>query len=101
MHFRQSIAAIVLCIWLPTGAANAAFVDLNGSPYEEAIVSLAGDGIISGYSDGTTRPYEALSRAEALKVVIAARSQYAQEFADTQKNMPTIPLFGEIGRAHV
>lgn len=97
MRFR-SVVALVLAVAtvLPYTPAHAAFIDLDGSPYESAILALAGEGIVSGYADGSTRPYSRINRAEALKVVVTAGKQLESELNDTKANMPTIALFADI-----
>ncbi|HRH94126.1 MAG TPA: S-layer homology domain-containing protein, partial [Candidatus Peribacteria bacterium] len=98
MQFRRLLAITVAVACLAPYASIQAmgFTDLDGSPYEPAILSLAGEGIISGYPDGTTRPYGRLNRAEALKVIVAAQKEFGQELGDTKSNMPTIPLFSDV-----
>ena len=39
--------------------------------YEEAVISLASSGIISGYSDGTFKPMRAVTRAEFVSILSA------------------------------
>jgi LPXTG-site transpeptidase (sortase) family protein len=97
MRFR-SVLALVLAVAmvLPMASVHAAFVDLDGSPYESAILALAGEGIVSGYPDGTTRPYGRMNRAEGLKVVVNAKTNLQSELADTRANMPAIALFSDI-----
>jgi LPXTG-site transpeptidase (sortase) family protein len=98
MHSRRVLAiAVSVVLMMPSTAIQAmGFVDLDGSPYEPAILALAGEGIVSGYPDGTTRPYGRLNRAEALKVIVAAQKNFSQELGDTKSNMPTIPLFSDV-----
>lgn len=49
---------------------SAAFTDVAvGDEYFDAITYLAEEGIIAGYSDGTFRPRNAVTRVEALKLI--------------------------------
>ncbi len=49
-----------------------AFDDLeSGYPFNEAINGLAGQGVFSGYDDGTFRPQNDMNRAEFLKIVLS------------------------------
>ena len=49
------------------------FVDVPpGHPYEDAIHLLASRGMVSGYPDGTFRPNALLTRAEFVRLVLAA-----------------------------
>ena len=97
MRFHRSVAILLAAVWLlPSAVYAMGFTDLNDSPYETAILALAGDGIISGYPDGTTRPYDLLNRAEALKVDVASHPQFVAKLADTRRTMPTIALFADV-----
>ncbi|MGI6206263.1 MAG: S-layer homology domain-containing protein [Anaerovoracaceae bacterium] len=46
--------------------------DTYGTPFYDAVSQLAAAGIITGYSDGTFRPYNTLSRAEACTLIYKA-----------------------------
>jgi hypothetical protein len=49
------------------------FSDVSeSSPYYEAIRELSQFGFIQGYGDGTFRPQQAVTRAEALKIIMSA-----------------------------
>jgi hypothetical protein len=48
------------------------FNDISGHPAEEYIVELACMGILNGYSDGTFRPDNTITRAEILKISMMA-----------------------------
>ena len=49
------------------------FTDINFTEYFEAISQLRKMGIVNGYADGTFRPFQNISRAEFLKILIEAR----------------------------
>ncbi|MBB6446073.1 S-layer homology domain-containing protein [Bacillus benzoevorans] len=56
-----------------TATVNASgFLDLDGNAHKEAILALADQGIIAGYSDGTFRPFNRITRGDA--AVIVART---------------------------
>ena len=48
------------------------FPDISGSPYETAIVDLAGRGIIAGREDGTFGPSDTVSRQQFAKMIVKA-----------------------------
>ena len=48
------------------------FSDTDGILAQEAIVTLVSEGILSGYEDGTFRPDNAITRAEASAVIVKA-----------------------------
>lgn len=48
------------------------FPDLENHWSKEYVVSLAEDGVIGGYSDGTFRPDQTITRAELLKISLKA-----------------------------
>ena len=51
--------------------ADNPFIDIyNDSPYKDSILTLKKLGVIKGYSDSTFRPYQEVTRAEALKIVL-------------------------------
>lgn len=55
---------------LPTAAAGPAFPDVApGSWYEPYVTALAGDGILSGFPDGTFRPEATITAGEFVTVV--------------------------------
>src|SRR5690606_12428958 len=48
------------------------FADVpEDSPYYEAVKTLSQFGFIQGYEDGTFRPDQAVTRAEALKIIMS------------------------------
>jgi hypothetical protein len=48
------------------------FSDIQGSPYATAIVELATRGIIGGFTDGTFRPNELVTRQQFAKMIVKA-----------------------------
>jgi photosystem II stability/assembly factor-like uncharacterized protein len=48
------------------------FSDIDSSPYQTAIRSLASAGIINGFSDGTFRPGEPVTRQQFAKMIVRA-----------------------------
>ncbi len=75
-----------------TGGDCGNFADVNSnSKYCEAVEWAFSEGIFVGYSDGTFKPYQSISRSEALKVVLEAldidiRSGFNSSFKDVSKN---------------
>ena len=65
--FTLGLLAILL-----TASVAVAFTDTAGSPYAPAINSLAGQGIVQGFGDGTFAPEAALTRAQFAKIVVLA-----------------------------
>ena len=64
---------------------KAAFTDIYNSSWEyEAVSSLGGSGIISGYEDGSFRSNNLITRAEFTKLIVSAFGIVAQnkEFSD-------------------
>lgn len=62
-----------------TPAYSYSFSDLEGHWAEDIVLSLAEDGIIDGYSDGTFKPDLSISRAELLKVSFEAFDEILPE----------------------
>lgn len=54
-------------------AVNSVFVDvIEGDTYFEALQYLKDEGIVSGYPDGTFRPFQTINRAEFTKIIVGA-----------------------------
>lgn len=68
--------------------AGAAFTDQNEINAQEAVDMLSSLGIINGYSDGSFRPYENVTRAEAAKMMFQLRNG-GNANADGFKNTPS------------
>jgi hypothetical protein len=71
---------IVLALFFSSGIniAHAAFSDvLSTNIYKTAIDYVQSEGIVNGYSDGTFRPDDSISRGEFTKIIINAL--YSQE----------------------
>lgn len=74
------IAGLLAGVFLLVGATVPAFPDLTGHSYELPIRLLARRGVVQGFSDGTFRPYQFLTRAEFAKLLGVASGR-AQEAA--------------------
>ena len=58
-------------------AAEALFVDVKAdSKYFDSLAYLKKNGIISGFSDNSFRPYQELKRAELIKTIVNAKKFY-------------------------
>lgn len=71
---KQRILALLLaaglCLGLIAAAPALAFSDVSGEELSEAVEVLSGLGIVSGYSDGSYHPDDALTRAQFCKLAI-------------------------------
>ena len=64
------ILALVFVLGLCTvGAADIEFSDEKDIQYKEAVQAMAGLGILAGYPDGSFKPTDTLTRAEAAKII--------------------------------
>lgn len=64
------VLALVFVLGLCTvGAADIAFTDEKDIQYKEAVQFMAGLGILNGYEDGSFKPGQNLTRAEAAKII--------------------------------
>ena len=62
--------ALVFVLGLCTvGAADIVFTDEQSIQYKEAVQTMAGLGILKGYEDGSFKPAQSLTRAEAAKII--------------------------------
>ena len=66
-------AALLLGTAASAGAAEPVFSDVaRGAWYYGPVTNLAGQGVVSGYTDGTFRPDRTATAGEALKLVLTA-----------------------------
>ena len=70
----------------PISAGAAAPADVKDTNYEDAVSTLMGKGIISGYMDGTFRPGTTINRAEACVIVIKAMGPSENNLSDAPKS---------------
>lgn len=69
MH-KKTFSLLIIGALLIPNASFANFKDVGTTHlYQQAINSLAKDGCISGYSDGTFKPDNTINRAETLKLI--------------------------------
>ena len=61
------------------GAESAAPADVQGTSYEEAVKALLEANVVSGYKDGTYRPANTLTRAEACAFLVNYLAPTADE----------------------
>lgn len=67
-----TVVAIVIGLVLPAATWAVSFSDVGTSSVEyEAVQYLVGAKVLSGYSDGTFRPGQPVTRAQAAKIVVA------------------------------
>ncbi len=98
MHIRTlpSFLVITAILISSVSADAAAFIDTQSTPYAIAYEYLSRNQILSGYSDGTGRPYAQINRAEVLKVILSMRSEDKAIVDRVRKNLPPLPLFSDI-----
>lgn len=68
---KTCLSLLIILNLLCPPIADAAFKDLSGSSYATEVQNLADRKFIEGYSDGTFRPYQAINRAEFLKLIMS------------------------------
>lgn len=90
--------AVIALLVIGITGSNVAAANIGAAHYptdiedcwaEEAIVSLIGEGIITGYPDGTFKPEDPVTRAEFSKMVakaFAVRAAGEPTFSDIQDN---------------
>ncbi len=66
---RAEMASIAARLTDPLPQVNGSFTDINGHWAREAIDKVKSAGVISGYEDGSFRPDEAVTRAEAVIMI--------------------------------
>jgi hypothetical protein len=90
------LSAVLFVALQPTVIAQAVARDSAGTVYEAAVNALIADGIVRGYPDGSIRPFDYISRAEALKVIMRSQNAAAAQADLIAKMMPPIPLFKDV-----
>lgn len=61
------------------GSLSHSFSDIQYHRYASDIADLADKGIIEGYPDGTFKPEKLVTRAEALKIILASKNDLEEE----------------------
>ena len=69
----KRIIAMLLAVLLLTGVASAAFSDEKtiDPKYADAVTAMSEKGIIAGFEDGSFKPKDTLTRAQAAKILCA------------------------------
>lgn len=65
----KKLLSVILAIAMVAGGTVFAFEDIKGNAYEKEIVELNNWGYVDGYEDGTFKPEESLTRAEAAQMM--------------------------------
>ena len=93
---KQRILALLLaaglCLGLIAAAPALAFSDVSGEELSEAVEVLSGLGIVSGYSDRSYHPDDALTRAQFCKLAVLTEGH-----GDQGERLPH-PVFRRAGR---
>ena len=88
---KQRILALLLaaglCLGLIAAAPALAFSDVSGEELSEAVEVLSGLGIVSGYSDGSYHPDDALTRAQFCKLAGALSRGRVRTSPSTERQM--------------
>ncbi|WP_107838474.1 S-layer homology domain-containing protein [Metasolibacillus meyeri] len=88
------LASSGILVALPPAANAYVFKDLNpNADYYKPVLDLVNRGVVSGYSDGTFRPSETVTRGEAAKIIALAMGlnvtrQKNPGFTDVQQSHP-------------
>lgn len=74
---REQIMLIISRMSNETASKNASFTDIKkGYRYLSELSKVYEDGIIGGYPDGSFRPYNSTTRAEAASILIKTATKY-------------------------
>lgn len=92
----KKVLSFVLVLALVLGSFSMAFAaaptDVVGTNWEKAVAALVDLGVVNGYEDGSYKPAQSVTRAEAAKLVITAlgleayAGQNTATFLDTQNH---------------
>ena len=86
--FPLVLSLLLIFNFIKVGAKTA-FSDVPESGlFSDAVSYLSGRGIISGYEDGTFRPYGQLTRAEAATIIVRAGNLPVSDIKSTYSDVP-------------
>ncbi|WP_258365648.1 S-layer homology domain-containing protein [Aneurinibacillus soli] len=88
---RAELAAVIARLLPLPSAQGTPFTDVDGSWAKDSILKMANAGLVSGYGDGTFRPEQSLTRAEAAVIFNKLMGRSSQSVASTPKwsDVPT------------
>lgn len=89
------VLAFVLVLGLCTIGAGAAFTDQNSVQYTNAVNTMANLGILKGFEDGSFKPAEGVTRAQAAKMIA-----YMMLGEANAEKMPTKQVFSDVPASH-
>jgi len=69
---QKLFISLIVAVFSVATVALAAFPDVPGHPYEDAINYVESNGIVEGYPDGTYKPDDLINRAEFTKIIVGA-----------------------------
>ncbi len=97
--FKRSLSFLTASVLAVAWAAPAfALSDVGGTRYVDAFGFLGDRGVVSGYADGSGRPYSRINRAEALKVVLEMHGNTRDRVGWYRDHMSSLPLFLDYGQ---
>ncbi|WP_165280035.1 S-layer homology domain-containing protein [Paenibacillus protaetiae] len=70
-------ASMIIPMAVPAFAATTTPSDVVGTPVQSAVEELTALGIINGYTDGTFKPENSITRAELAKIIVVATGNEA------------------------
>ncbi len=84
-------AAMIFAVSGQSFSETIKFSDVRSSDwFYESVMTLAGEGIVNGYADGTYRPGKSVTKAEALKMIIQAAEVSVREIEEYENWMTGI-----------
>ena len=98
MRVRFHAVFIVLLLLAPSLSSAQQFADVTNTRYASAFSYLSERGVISGINQ-MGQPDAPLTRAEALKVIVALHPGYASRLQWFVQHMPPIALFTDVDQS--
>jgi LPXTG-site transpeptidase (sortase) family protein len=97
---KKALSLLLVAVFLVLPLAQAeAFTDTQNTRYNVAFEYLQDRGVVQGYSDGSGKPNAPINRAETLKVLLQARSQYASRVQWFRTHLPISPLYKDMSQS--
>lgn len=93
MRVRGTVLGVAIVFVAFVSHTYAMFPDASGTVYERSITALSRDAIIGGYNSGLIGPFDAVTRAQAMKMVVLSVPEFAREVQWYTNHPSPIPLF--------
>lgn len=96
MRIRLSALTAAILLLSASVAEAAPYADIAKTPYRTAFSYLLQHNAVTGYPDGSARPYAAINRAEALAVILKTQEKFTPRMNWYAQHPNSLPLFRDV-----